>query len=149
MAQKTDVELLAQKQIIKTETNTNANSANRIGQMFEDVIDSKANNSALITREFNRTFALELLFDNNEIEYQAHELSGNISFTLAGSGHLTSQFTSIITSIIFHGTESINFGPGIIPFGITNGGIPDAGTYYIMFLYWNGICLAHFMTPSV
>lgn len=101
------------------------------------------------SREFNRAFDTELLFDKNEIEYQPEELSGNLSFTLASSGHLENQFSSIISSVIFDGTQSVNFGSGIVPFGITNGGIPDAGTYYIMFLYWNGIALAHFMTPSV
>lgn len=102
-----------------------------------------------ITREFGRAFDSELLFDKNEIEYQPEQLAGNLTFTLAGSGHISNQFASIISPVIFDGTQSVNFGSGIIPFGITNGGIPDAGTYYIMFLYWNGTALAHFMTPSV
>ena len=44
MPQKTDVELLSQKEIIKTETSIGANTATRVGQMLEDIIDSKLNN---------------------------------------------------------------------------------------------------------
>jgi hypothetical protein len=126
------------------------------GTEYAEILQSGLNKKALLsllgvttTREFDRAFDSELTFDKNEIEYQPEELSGNLNFTLASSGHLTNQFTSIISSIIFDGTQSVNFGSGIIPFGITNGGIPDAGTYYIMFLYWNGTALAHFMTPSI
>lgn len=43
MAQLTDIQLQAEKEIIKTETIKGANSALRVGQMFEDINDSKAN----------------------------------------------------------------------------------------------------------
>lgn len=45
MAQKTDVELQTQNDTIQNETTANANTAARIGQMFEDIIDSKVNNA--------------------------------------------------------------------------------------------------------
>jgi hypothetical protein len=41
MAQKIDTDLQIQKQVIEGETTDNANTATRVGQMFEDVIDSK------------------------------------------------------------------------------------------------------------
>jgi hypothetical protein len=47
--QKTDAQLTTQKDQIKTETVANANSATRIGQMFEDGIDSKINNDKIDT----------------------------------------------------------------------------------------------------
>jgi hypothetical protein len=43
--QKTDVELLAEANIIKNETNAGANTATRVGVMLVDMIDSKANNA--------------------------------------------------------------------------------------------------------
>jgi len=43
MAQKTDAELTAEANIIKDETTPRANSAQRVGEMIVDVIDSKLN----------------------------------------------------------------------------------------------------------
>ncbi len=48
MAQKTDVELAAEKEIIKNETLAKANTATRVGTMFEDLISSKINNDVAI-----------------------------------------------------------------------------------------------------
>ena len=45
MAVKTDAELTSEANIIKTATVPNSNTANRIGQMVIDLIDSKINNS--------------------------------------------------------------------------------------------------------
>ena len=45
MAQKTDAELLIESGIIKNETTKNANTATRVGQMLDDIIDSKFNKS--------------------------------------------------------------------------------------------------------
>ena len=102
-----------------------------------------------ITREFQRAFSEELIFDKHEIEYVTHTLTGNLSFTLAGDGHLVNAFCSSIQAVTFNGSQSISFGAGIVPFGILNGGVPEAGTYYISFLYWNGVALCNFMLPSV
>ena len=49
MSQKTDAQLLTQKTEIKNETVANANTATRVGQMFEDSIDSKINNDKIDT----------------------------------------------------------------------------------------------------
>jgi hypothetical protein len=57
MAQKTDAELLSQKEIIKNETANKANTALRIGQMHEDVIDSKMNNVDAYTKPFPQVTA--------------------------------------------------------------------------------------------
>ena len=43
MAQKTDAELTAEATIIKDETTPRANSAQRVGEMLLDVVDSKLN----------------------------------------------------------------------------------------------------------
>ena len=49
MAQKTDAQLTTEKNVIKTETIAKANTAARIGTMFEDTIDSKINNDKIDT----------------------------------------------------------------------------------------------------
>lgn len=51
MAQKTDAQLQTQNDTIQTETVTNANTALRVGTMFEDIIDSKMNNDDLIDED--------------------------------------------------------------------------------------------------
>lgn len=47
MSQKTDAELLTQAGIIKNETEDGANTAARIGAMYDNIIDSKLNNESV------------------------------------------------------------------------------------------------------
>jgi len=47
MSQKTDAELLTQAGIIKNETMDGANTATRIGAMYDNIIDSKINNESV------------------------------------------------------------------------------------------------------
>lgn len=145
MAQKTDAELLTQKQIIEGETVANANTAARVGQMFEDIIDSKANNTALIQREFNRAFSAELLFDKNEIEVVQHTMTVDIDFVISPTGNLVDQGSYVIMEVIADGIHALNFisSPGrsfayIYPAGTVSGVILDAGTYEIYVFYLNG-----------
>lgn len=49
MSQRTDAQLTTEKEAIKNETVANANSANRIGTMVENMIDSKVNNDKIET----------------------------------------------------------------------------------------------------
>lgn len=51
MAQKTDSDLLIQKEVIKSEGTNGANTKTRIGQMFEDIIDSKVNNDDIVDED--------------------------------------------------------------------------------------------------
>jgi hypothetical protein len=51
MAQKTDSALQTQNDTIQNETNTGANTAARVGQMIEDLIDSKMNNDQLLDED--------------------------------------------------------------------------------------------------
>lgn len=102
-----------------------------------------------ITREFQRAFSADLLFDKNEIEFVTHTLSANLTFNLVGAGHIVNQFCSSIQAITFDGFQSISFGAGIVPIGITNGGVPDAGTYYLKFFYWNGTAICNFLANTV
>jgi hypothetical protein len=51
MAQKTDAQLQTQNDTIQTETTANANTASRVGQMIEDVIDSKINNDKIVDED--------------------------------------------------------------------------------------------------
>lgn len=51
MAQKTDAALQTQNDTIQTETTANANTAARIGQMYEDIIDSKINNDKIVDED--------------------------------------------------------------------------------------------------
>jgi len=51
MAQKTDAELDIEKDVIKNETDAGDNTATRVGQMFEDINDSKINNDKIDTAD--------------------------------------------------------------------------------------------------
>lgn len=102
------------------------------------------------TREFDRTWSAELLFDKNEIEYGIHTLTGDLTYTVASTGHITDQFSTSIQTIITDGTRVVTFGPGIVPLGdFQSGSIPEAGTYYVIFTHWNGNTLANWTHPSI
>lgn len=100
------------------------------------------------TREFDRAWSAELLFDKNEIDYLSHELTGDVEFTVAASGHLTNQFATAVQTIITDGTHAISFTGFDYIYGITTGEIPESGRYQIFFMYRNGISTAHWAEPS-
>lgn len=102
------------------------------------------------TREFNRTWSNELLFDKNEIEYSQHTLTGNLEYTIAGSGHITNQFSSVVQRVVTDGTRTVTFtGFNFVLGDIQSGSIPDAGTYLVLFLYWNGVATVNWTKPSL
>jgi ribosomal protein L14 len=102
------------------------------------------------TREFNRTFDSELLFDKNEIFYSPYVMSDDITFTVAVGGNLTDQAAVINVLIQADGTNAINFGSGFsfgsnaFLYGIVNGQILEAGTYEMFILYRNGTISVNF-----
>jgi hypothetical protein len=109
----------------------------------------KAYVDALTTREFNRTWSAELLFDKDEIHYEAHELTANASFTIAAGGHLSNRFCSVVQEIVTDGTFSVNFtGFKYVLGDVQSGTIPDAGTYIVFFLYFNGIATVNWGIPN-
>lgn len=102
------------------------------------------------TREFNRTWSSELLFDKNEIEYAEHTLTEDLEFTVAGSGHLTNQFSSAVQRVVTDGTHAVSFtGYNFVLGDIQSGSVPDAGTYLVLFLYWNGVATVNWTQPSL
>jgi hypothetical protein len=112
------------------------------GSEYAEITQSGVNKKAPISlfgpsREFNRAFTETLIFDKNEIEYDPYEATGDLTFQL-GSGHLTDQFSGAAMPIIFDGTQAVNFPVGWRLLGITNGQIPEAGSYEVYFLYSNG-----------
>ena len=138
MSVKTDTELQTQRAEIESETTANANTAARVGQMLEDIIDSKA------TKEFSRSFVEALVFDKNEIFHAPITLSGDITFTI-GAGSLVDQASSMRLRFTTDGTHQISFGTGFdFLYGITNGQIVEAGTYEIFFLYTNSSVSVNF-----
>lgn len=52
MAQKTDAQLTTEALVIKNETTAGANTANRLGEMYVDIIDSKVNTSRIDYKSF-------------------------------------------------------------------------------------------------
>ena len=102
-----------------------------------------------ITREFDRAFSSELLFNKNEIDYTIEVLIGDITYTLASTGHLSNQFSSAIQTITVDGTQAINFPTGWFVYGITTGDIPDAGTYQLFFMFRNGVVTVSWPSPSL
>lgn len=143
MAQKTYAELAAQAAEIKDETTANANTATRVGTLFEDINDS------IVSREFNRAWSAELLFDKNEIHYAEHELNDDVVFSVAASGNLSDQFCSIVQEITTDGTFSISFeGFKYVTGNLQSGDVPEAGTYPVAFIYFNGVAWAVWSAPS-
>lgn len=100
------------------------------------------------TREFNRAFSSELLFDKNEIDYATHTQTDEIVFSVAPAGHLTDQFSTAIHTIVADGVNPISFTGYNFIYGIQSGAIPDAGTYQVFFMYRNGVSSAHWAEPS-
>lgn len=102
------------------------------------------------TREFNRAFSAELLFDKNEVEYAEHTLTGDLEYTVATSGHLSNQFSSAVQRVVTDGTRTVTFtGFNFVLGDIQSGSMPDAGTYLVLFLYWNGIATVNWTKPSL
>ena len=142
MAVKTDTQLQTQRAEIENETTANANTAARVGQMMEDIIDSKA------TKEFNRTFSEALVFDKNEIFCAATVMNAAINFTI-GEGGLVDQSSGMRVVITTDGINAINFSSGFdFLYGISNGEILPVGTYEMYFLYTNGSVSVNFPGTS-
>lgn len=101
------------------------------------------------TREFNREWDSDLLFDKNEIHYAQHELTEDTEFTIAISGHLENQFCSIVQEIVTDGTHSVSFSGFKYVLGdVQNGSIPEAGTHIVFFLYFNGVATVNWSKPT-
>ena len=112
MAQKTDSELLIQSSEIKNETGNNLNTATRVGQMLEDIIDSKYNRPykvyiALLTQTGK---------DNPTADILENTLGYNIDWIWQNDGYYASiqQFEKSktylsITNNSFN-TQVVNFG---------------------------------------
>jgi hypothetical protein len=56
MAQLTDAQLQTEANVIRDETQPNANTANRVGLMLNDIIDSKINKDSIAPLTFTDTF---------------------------------------------------------------------------------------------
>lgn len=112
-------------------------------------VDSDDMPGGSITRELNRAWSAELLFDKNEIDTVPHTLTGDLVYTIAVGGNLVNQFSVIVQTIVFDGNQSLTFNGFNFIYGITNGDVPDAGTYQIFFMYRNGIATAQFTEPSL
>lgn len=103
-----------------------------------------------LTREFERAWSSEILFDKNEIAYEQHELTGNLEYTVASSGNLTDQFSSATQIIETDGTRTVTFtGFNFVLGDIQSGAMPDTGTYLVLFLYFNGIKVVNWTEPSL
>lgn len=100
------------------------------------------------TRESDRAYTSEILFDKNEIEAVLHTQDDEITFTVADGGHLTSQWSSYGQRITTDGVSPINFVGFSHISNISSGEVLEAGTYQFIFWYSNGIARATVMLPS-
>lgn len=120
------------------------------GDSFYNKADNPEIATGIPTREFNRTWSSELLFDKNEIEYAEHTLTGDLEYTVAGSGHISNQFSSVVQRVVTDGTRTVTFtGYNFVLGDIQSGSIPEAGTYLVLFLYWNGVATVNWTKPSL
>lgn len=110
------------------------------------------------TREFNRAFSSELLFDKNVIHYAPHTLTGDTTFSIDPDSNDFTDESVIFQEIITDGTHAVffenynpteNVGFKFIPASsIQSGEIPPAGTYVVMFLKWRAMSIANWVVPS-
>lgn len=101
-----------------------------------------------VTRELDRTFSEELLFDKNEIEGIIHVQTDAIIFSIAELGNLANQWSVYGQRIQTDGINPINFVGFNHIANFTNGDILDAGTYQFIMWYSNGIARVSLMLPS-
>lgn len=101
-----------------------------------------------ITRELNRAFSSELLFDKNEIEGELYVQDDDLTFTVAESGNLADQWNVYGQRITTDGVHGIFFEGFAHVSNITNGEVLEAGTYQFIFWFSNGIARASLMLPS-
>lgn len=102
------------------------------------------------TREFNRAFSAELLFDKNEIDYTPHTLTGDVTFSVSASeDNLVNEFSGAVQTITVDGSQAISFSGFQFIYGIQNGESPEAGTYQVFFMYRNGVASIHWAYPSL
>lgn len=101
-----------------------------------------------VTREFDRTYVEELLFDKNEIEGEIHVQDDVINFSVSPAGNLVNQWSVYGQRIQTDGLNPINFTGFAHISNITTGEVLEAGTYQFIFWYSNGIARASVMLPS-
>jgi hypothetical protein len=82
MAQKTDAELLTEAGIIKNEIIEYANSANRVGTMLQNIIDSKPNNTqaGVTTGVINMVSGEYFVLSGGRYNVQGGSLGTTLSF---------------------------------------------------------------------
>jgi hypothetical protein len=108
------------------------------GEVIQDILNETHLElyDGIITREFNRAFAEDLLFDKNEIGYLLKTMDADISFSLITSGHITSSFSGARMRITADGSHSITFSSEFsFLYGIVRGQVLEPGTYEFYLLY--------------
>lgn len=118
------------------------NFREKLNENFEELYAS------MITREFNRAFSSELLFDKNMIEGVLHTQGAAITFTVAEAGNLVDQESIYGQRIVLDGINPVFFDGFNHVANISSGDILEAGTYQFIFWYSNGIARASIMLPS-
>lgn len=141
--------------LITYEDKSNSLPITNVRRIYRDIDANEVKNvvnenfGLLTSREFDREWSTELLFDKNEIAYEEHELTGDIEYTVADGGHISGQFCSVVQEIITDGTHQVTFtGFKYVSGDIQSGDTPGAGTYQVFFLYYNGIATAMWSTPT-
>lgn len=99
------------------------------------------------TREFDRAFSAELLFDKNQIEGALHTQTAAITFTVAESGNLVDQWSVYGQRIVLDGVNPVFFQGFNHVANIASGDILEAGTYQFIFWYSNGVARGSIMLP--
>lgn len=101
-----------------------------------------------VSREFNRAYTTELLFNKNMIEADLHVQEDDITFTVAESGNIVDQESIYGQRITVDGVHPIYFLGFNHLANIASGDILEAGTYQFIFWYSNGLVRGSVMLPS-
>jgi len=110
MAQKTDAELQIERAVIENETTAGANTAVRIGDMLENIIDSKVNNDT--TSQFRGSWATGNAFPTTGGSGGGAPVAGdmwNITVDLSVGGNFYPSGTVIMALIDTPGQTLTNW----------------------------------------
>lgn len=126
---------------------TNFSSPNDTDYPTTQAVKTLADTKESISIDLARAWNASLLFDKREIASATKTQTADITYTIAATGHSTTEFCYRQDVLICDGTHGIAFDfsglPGILTFinGITSGEIPPAGTYVILFSYRAGVLM--------